>query len=175
MWDKKNLGGDPTPNKDKKYAIFVGRYQPYHYGHIELIKQKLDFGLIGYAKKYRKIAGDFNIEMDYSELFADIDINPSFKLIAQLKRDDSTKTNIESLFGIEYENCCLALRITTSDRNYSKYNLNQEILYPHLADAWDNMIYIESKSRINFEFELKGLNSSFDRVNRLLNNSLFKN
>ena len=40
MWNKKNHGGEPTTNKDKKYAIFVGRYQPYHYGHIELIKQK---------------------------------------------------------------------------------------------------------------------------------------
>ena len=45
MWNKKNYGGDPTSNKDKKYAIFVGRYQPYHYGHIELIKQKLDLGI----------------------------------------------------------------------------------------------------------------------------------
>jgi len=45
MWNKKNHGGDPTSNKDKKYAIFVGRYQPYHYGHIELIKQKLDLGI----------------------------------------------------------------------------------------------------------------------------------
>ena len=45
MWNKKNYGGEPTKNKDKKYAIFVGRYQPYHYGHIELIKQKLDIGI----------------------------------------------------------------------------------------------------------------------------------
>ena len=45
MWNKINHGGDPTSNKDKKYAIFVGRYQPYHYGHIELIKQKLDLGI----------------------------------------------------------------------------------------------------------------------------------
>ena len=45
MWNKKNHGGDPTSNKNKKYAIFVGRYQPYHYGHIELIKQKLDLGI----------------------------------------------------------------------------------------------------------------------------------
>ena len=44
-WNRKNYGGDPTSNKDKKYAIFVGRYQPYHYGHIELIKQKLDLGI----------------------------------------------------------------------------------------------------------------------------------
>ena len=79
-----------------------------------------------------------------------------------MKRDDGIDKNIESLIGIEYENCCLALRISGSDRNLSRYILNQEILYPHLADAWDNMIHIESKGRINFEFELKGLNSSFD-------------
>jgi len=45
MWNKTNHGGQPTKNKDKKYAIFVGRYQPYHYGHIELIKQKLELGI----------------------------------------------------------------------------------------------------------------------------------
>jgi len=44
-WEKKNHGGEPTKNKDKKYAIFVGRYQPYHYGHINLIQQKLDEGV----------------------------------------------------------------------------------------------------------------------------------
>lgn len=44
-WEKKNHGGEPTKNKDKKYAIFVGRYQPYHYGHINLIQQKLNEGI----------------------------------------------------------------------------------------------------------------------------------
>lgn len=44
-WEKKNHGGNPTTNKDKKYAIFIGRYQPYHYGHINLIQQKLDQGI----------------------------------------------------------------------------------------------------------------------------------
>ena len=44
-WKKKNHGGEPTKNKDKKYAIFVGRYQPYHYGHINLIQQKLNEGI----------------------------------------------------------------------------------------------------------------------------------
>jgi len=44
-WEKKNYGGDPTNNESKKYAIFVGRYQPYHYGHIELIEQKLNEGI----------------------------------------------------------------------------------------------------------------------------------
>ena len=45
MWAKENHGGQPTSNPDKKYAIFIGRYQPYHYGHIELIQQKLDQGI----------------------------------------------------------------------------------------------------------------------------------
>ena len=43
-WEKKNHGGNPTNNESKKYAIFVGRYQPYHFGHIELIQQKLNEG-----------------------------------------------------------------------------------------------------------------------------------
>ena len=43
----------------------------------------------------------------------------------------------------------------------------------YLHDAWDNIIRIENKSRINFEFELKGLNSSFEKINRFINNSVF--
>tara|TARA_B100000989_G_C19170868_1_gene315418 strand:+ start:68 stop:520 length:453 start_codon:yes stop_codon:yes gene_type:complete len=45
MWKKINHGGEPTKNLDNKYAVFVGRYQPYHFGHIELIKQKLNEGI----------------------------------------------------------------------------------------------------------------------------------
>lgn len=44
-WKKTNHGGNPTTNESKKYAIFIGRYQPYHYGHISLIQQKLDQGI----------------------------------------------------------------------------------------------------------------------------------
>ena len=44
-WTKINYGGEPTTNEDKKYAIFVGRFQPYHHGHIALIRQKLDEGI----------------------------------------------------------------------------------------------------------------------------------
>lgn len=44
-WEKVNHGGEPTKNKDKKRAIFIGRYQPYHQGHISLIQQKLDEGV----------------------------------------------------------------------------------------------------------------------------------
>lgn len=45
MWSKINYGGEPTKNIDKKYAIFIGRYQPYHLGHIDLIQQKLNEGV----------------------------------------------------------------------------------------------------------------------------------
>jgi cytidyltransferase-like protein len=44
-WTKTNYGGNPTTNKDKKRAIFIGRFQPYHYGHISLVQQKLDEGI----------------------------------------------------------------------------------------------------------------------------------
>lgn len=44
-WGQRNHGGSPTPNKDPKRAIFVGRYQPYHHGHTSLVQQKLDQGI----------------------------------------------------------------------------------------------------------------------------------
>ena len=44
-WDVKNHGGKPTTNESKKYAIFVGRFQPYHQGHISLIMQKINEGI----------------------------------------------------------------------------------------------------------------------------------
>ena len=44
-WDVKNHGGNPTTNESQKYAIFVGRFQPYHQGHISLIMQKINKGI----------------------------------------------------------------------------------------------------------------------------------
>ena len=44
-WDVKNHGGNPTTNESKKYSIFVGRFQPYHQGHISLIMQKINEGI----------------------------------------------------------------------------------------------------------------------------------
>ena len=51
----------------------------------------------------------------------------------------------------------------------SGYNPNT---YTYLNDAWDNIIRIENKSRINFEFELKGFNSSINKIDKLLQNSI---
>ena len=79
----------------------------------------------------------------------------------------------EYIFGVGYENCCVALSVTASDRNLSKYLDGLESdSYTYLNDAWDNIITIENKSRINFEFQLKGLNSTFEKVGRLMNNSI---
>ena len=44
-WGLINHGGIPTTNESKKYAIFIGRYQPYHQGHISLIMQKVSKGI----------------------------------------------------------------------------------------------------------------------------------
>ena len=44
-WEFVNHGGNPTSNESKKYAIFIGRFQPYHQGHISLIMQKINQGI----------------------------------------------------------------------------------------------------------------------------------
>jgi len=44
-WVVNNHGGFPTSNTDRKYAIFIGRFQPYHFGHIEMVQQKLNEGV----------------------------------------------------------------------------------------------------------------------------------
>lgn len=58
-WKKKNYGGEPTSNVGVKRAVFVGRFQPYHYGHIELINQKINQG-IPVLIMIRDIAPDTN-------------------------------------------------------------------------------------------------------------------
>lgn len=44
-WSVTNHGGQPMGLTNKQYAIFVGRFQPPHNGHIALFKQKLDAGV----------------------------------------------------------------------------------------------------------------------------------
>jgi len=93
---------------------------------------------------------------------------------AKFKRDDESSSKIESVFGLGYENCCFVFRITSSDKNLSKYlPILESNSQMYLNNTWDNIIRIENKSRINFQFEFKGLNSSFEKINRLMNNSIF--
>ena len=138
------------------------------------IKKSSELGTFGYAKRYKKMSGDFNVTLDYSEIFADFKVRNNLSVIAKLKRDDNSHSKIESVLGLGYENCCFVFRLTTSDKNLSKYLPNSESnSYMYLNSAWDNIIRIENKSRVNFQFEFKGLNSSFEKINRLKNNSIF--
>ena len=165
------------PNKNTtltSYAGYLNGHSKVPMAGITFAQKIKELGSLGYAKRYRRISGDFNTRLDYSEIFTNINLSARFKFIARLKKDNDTNTNIESLIGFEYENCCFAFRLTGSDKNLSKYEINKAMnYYPNLSDAWDNIIKIENKSRINFEFELKGFNASYKKMNRLLNNSLF--
>lgn len=44
-WEVTNHGHPDIKPIDTKKAIFIGRYQPYHFGHISLVRQKLDKGV----------------------------------------------------------------------------------------------------------------------------------
>ena len=136
--------------------------------------QNFEKGTLGYAKRYTRMTGDFMTVLDYSEFYADLKIKDNISFIAKFKRDDESSSKIESVFGLGYENCCFVFRITSSDKNLSKYlPILESNSQMYLNDTWDNIIRIENKSRINFQFEFKGLNSSFEKINRLMNNSIF--
>ena len=155
----KVYGGYDT--KDNKLLI----------GGINFMK-KSSIGTLGIAKRYRRMAGDFKQTLNYSEIFTAINLKNGFKIIGKLQQDDEYDIKIESMLGIEYENCCVAFRVMASDKNLTKYNDLYNSSYTYLNDAWDNMINIENKSRINFEFELKGFNSSINKIDKLLQNSI---
>ena len=114
--------------------------------------QNFEKGTLGYAKRYTRMTGDFMTVLDYSEFYADLKINDNISFIAKFKRDDESSSKIESVFGLGYENCCFVFRITSSDKNLSKYlpilDSNSQM---YLNNTWDNIIRIENKSRINFE------------------------
>lgn len=44
-WEFTNHGNPDIKPSSGKRAIFIGRYQPYHFGHISLVRQKLDQGV----------------------------------------------------------------------------------------------------------------------------------
>lgn len=44
-WSVTNHGGQPMNLTEKPAAVFIGRFQPLHNGHIALFRQKLDAGV----------------------------------------------------------------------------------------------------------------------------------
>ena len=110
-------------------------------------------------------------ELDYAELSIEHLMSRGYKLIGGITKDLNAKKNLESYFGISFENCCLAFRVFASDKRLSKYNfLNFQS--SQLSNInWENMISVENKSRINFEFELKGLTGGNKRINSFFSNA----
>jgi lipopolysaccharide assembly outer membrane protein LptD (OstA) len=113
-------------------------------------------------------------ELDYAEFSIERLMSRGYKFIGGISKDLDSKKNLESYFGFGYENCCLAFKIYASDKRLSRYNLlNFESMQFNNA-SWDRMISIENKSRINFEFELKGLTGGNKRINQFFS-STFSN
>jgi len=94
-----------------------------------------------------------------------------YKFIGGISKDLDSKKNLESYFGFGFENCCLAFKIYASDKRLSKYNLFDFQSANFNTKNWEKMISVENKSRINFEFELKGLMGGNKRVNRFFSNA----
>jgi lipopolysaccharide assembly outer membrane protein LptD (OstA) len=111
-------------------------------------------------------------KLDYVEFSIERSMSEGYKFIGGISKDLDSKKNLESYFGFGFENCCLAFKIYASDKRLSKYNLLnfQSLQFDNIS--WDRMISIENKSRINFEFELKGLTGGKnDKRNRLFSNT----
>jgi len=110
-------------------------------------------------------------ELDYAEFSIERAMSGGYKLIGGISKDLDSKKNLESYFGFGYENCCLAFKIYASDKRLSKYNLLNFQSMQFNDASWDKMISIENKSRINFEFELKGLTGGNKRINQFFSNA----
>ena len=110
-------------------------------------------------------------ELDYAEFSIERIMHGGYKFIGGISKDLDSKKNLESYFGFGYENCCIAFKIYASDKRLSKYNLLNFKSMQFDDASWDKMISIENKSRINFEFELKGLTGGNKRINQFFSNA----
>ena len=110
-------------------------------------------------------------ELDYAEFSIERLMPGGYKFIGGISKDLDSKKNLESYFGFGYENCCLAFKIYASDKRLSKYNLFDLQSEQFNLMSWEKMISVENKSRINFEFELKGLTGGNKRINRFFSNA----
>ena len=110
-------------------------------------------------------------ELDYAEFSIERIMHGGYKFIGGISKDLDSKKNLESYFGFGYENCCIAFKIYASDKRLSKYNLVNFQSMQFDDASWDRMISIENKSRINFEFELKGLTGGNKRINQIFSNA----
>ena len=164
-WDKKGLAAFMSSNYSQK-------------------RNQLNFGKVGLTinlpathiaisrnfRRHMPMLGMGN-ELNYAEISIDHNISGGYKLIGGMSKDIESKKNLESYFGIEFENCCLAFKVFASDKRLSKYNLVNFVSWNGPLSNWEDMISIENKSRINFEFELKGLTGSKRQLNKFFSNT----
>ena len=121
-------------------------------------------------RRYVPLIGTEN-ELDYIDLSINHNLSQGYKFIGGISKDLKSKKNLETFFGIEFENCCIAYRIFISDKRLSKYNLADYITTIDNNLIWEDMISIENKSKITFEFELKGLSGSRKQINKFFSNA----
>ncbi|MBD62730.1 MAG: hypothetical protein CMD68_01455 [Gammaproteobacteria bacterium] len=114
---------------------------------------------------------DSNNKINFAELSLERTMTRGFKLISGISKDLNSKKNLETYFGFGYENCCLAFKLYASDKRFSKYNLLNFQTTQFYNNDWERMISVENKSRINFDFELKGLTGGNKRLNRFFSNN----
>ena len=165
-WDKKSLAAFMSSNYSQK-------------------RNQLNFGKLGLTinlpatqiaisrnfRRHMPMLGMGN-ELNYAEISIDHNISGGYKLIGGISKDIESKKNLESYFGIGFENCCLAFKVFASDKRLSKYDLINFTSLSGSLSNWEEMITIENKSRINFEFELKGLTGgNNNKRNRFFSNA----
>ena len=127
------------------------------------------------AKKFLRGNVALNLQnLNYYEFGFEREFTSSWKVISGFKRDQGMKKNIDAFLGFGFESCCLGLRLYVSDKRLIDTNtlfevsqLNENEIY-----AWKEMISLENKSRITFEFELKGLSSKKNKLTRFFQKSI---
>ena len=111
-------------------------------------------------------------KLDYVEFSIERSMSEGYKFIGGISKDLDSKKNLESYFGFGFENCCLSFKVYASDKRLSRYNLLNFQSLQFNNTSWEKMISIENKSRINFEFELKGLTGgNNNKRNRFFSNA----
>ena len=147
-------------------------------------RNKLNFGKSGVEIKLPEMRLSFsrnfqnNIpllnntnELDYAEFSIEKLMSNGYKFIGGISKDLDSKKNLETYVGFGYENCCVAFKLYASDKRLSKYNFLNAQAVQFNETSWDKMIEIENKSRINFEFELKGLTGGNRKINSFFSNT----
>ncbi|WP_337879801.1 LPS assembly protein LptD [Rheinheimera sp.] len=98
--------------------------------------------------RYSRAVSDYEVEQ--AGLLGTTPINDQWKLVASYYRDLNQAQMMEASFGLQYEDCCWAVRLVA--RRQINTNLEQAVNDPQLAPSFDNGIAIQ--------FVLKGFGQS---------------